>query len=193
MRLETVMWKWMIGWRPCLKHISNVKVLCKLEWNEKIEEELPGLRTEMEQMKSENKMMHKIIVNQQRFLENVDAEECQQNVVITGLMEDPDEMGQDDTGKVATGYWYTGYDYVNCVVTGDDTVIDHFNQFFNPTHICPKHLYFVHGILLDFVISLQLVLCYSFRTNLTLGIWSENQSLNICHWLWNILQYWQKD
>ena len=74
---------------------SNEKVVMALERIVKIEEK-------MEELKEENSKMHSMIMNQQRFLEGVDARERQCNAVFFGLPEAANGLGSTDAEKVKT-------------------------------------------------------------------------------------------
>ena len=81
---------------------SNEKVVRTLERIEGLEERVVQVEADAKQAKAENEILHKIVTNQQVFLEQMDARERQLNAVITGLGEDDESLGQDDRAKMIT-------------------------------------------------------------------------------------------
>jgi uncharacterized protein YdcH (DUF465 family) len=101
---------------------TNANTTRILERLEKIEADIGGLKAEQQRMKSEtnnlkdvasdnsahiaclekeNDLLRDIVINQQAFLEATDARERACNAIITGVSEEPDELGSGDREKVA--------------------------------------------------------------------------------------------
>ena len=87
--------------------------------SERILDELKLLRSEISEIKAIKQEVkdlstrldeaYKVINQQQKFLEAVDAKERSRNIIITGLSENSDEIGDDDTAKVKKVIESTGY------------------------------------------------------------------------------------
>ena len=58
------------------------------------------LESEMMSMKKENEKLHAMIMNQQNFLESIDARDRQRNAVFLGVPEQADELGESDVDKI---------------------------------------------------------------------------------------------
>lgn len=71
-------------------------------FKKKYEDDFGSLRTRNEELSDENETLKKCIMNQQRFLEEVDAQRRQCNLVVLGVQEESDALGNDDSMKVAS-------------------------------------------------------------------------------------------
>jgi len=61
---------------------------------------IPPLEKKVSDLEDENTKLHKIVTNQQSFIEMVDGQFRQKNVVIVGVSEDVDGLGETDIEKV---------------------------------------------------------------------------------------------
>lgn len=88
---------------------SNSTLLEELQYLRADMAEIKSVKKEVERLSSRLEEAYKIIGQQQRFLESLDAKERRMNLVVTGVTEDSDEMGADDQAKVKNVIQATGY------------------------------------------------------------------------------------
>jgi hypothetical protein len=72
---------------------ANQKVLGMIK-------KVDNLEKDVRKLQEDNKKCHDIIINQQRFMEMIDSRERGKNVIITGVKENRDELGDNDSEKV---------------------------------------------------------------------------------------------
>lgn len=71
--------------------------------------EMKKLKQEVERLSDGLEKAYKIIHNQQLFLEKLDSKDRRCNLVMTGLPEDPDEIGETDEEKIVKVLEAVGY------------------------------------------------------------------------------------
>ncbi|KAK8373056.1 hypothetical protein O3P69_015593, partial [Scylla paramamosain] len=79
---------------------SNSVLLDELRFLREEMAEMKKLKQEVAHLSDGLEKAYKIIHNQQLFLEKLDSKERRCNLVMTGLLEDPDEIGETDKEKV---------------------------------------------------------------------------------------------
>ena len=91
---------------------SNTRVVEALNRIEAVEEKLKKTEMEnsqtMQALTAENEKMHRMILNQQVFLEGLDAKERRCNAVVLGLPEDDHTLGENDEEKLNAVLQATG-------------------------------------------------------------------------------------
>lgn len=88
---------------------TNTEILDELKLLRGEISEIKTIKQEVKDLSARLDEAYKVMSQQQKFLEAVDARERSRNIVITGLSEDSDEIGDDDTAKVKKVIEATGY------------------------------------------------------------------------------------
>lgn len=90
--------------RTLLKKLSGDVIEMK-EANRKVldaVEKVTKLEVQVEKLESENRKMTETLSYQQRFIESLDAKERERNIIMTGVSENSNELGENDGEKVTS-------------------------------------------------------------------------------------------
>ena len=88
---------------------SNAVLLMEIRNLKKDIEEVKHLKREVEQLTTKLDQAYNIMHQQQLFLESFDARDRQRKLIITGVLEDEDDLGSDDREKIRTLLDKSGY------------------------------------------------------------------------------------